>query len=234
MNVREFIEKYPDATMNLMTPGGYVTITPEIAAGLLRGEGVDSHPGANEYWTKITAEELLPQEIVQCKEHPEIPTCFYMLTGYVQEHGKEISQFAGTMQSRCWRGQYSFDWDDISFEQEVIADDGKLNFYVPIFFDAYSIFGDAVSKLEPDDSYNVYANYDLEEGHVAEFLEIVVKFGDGHDDIAYYQLSLGEQEMFLRKMDAYCMKAGGKSLDDWRQEYLQEQHSAAMTEAPQM
>lgn len=234
MTVREFIEKHPEATMNMMTPGGYVTVTPVIAAGLLRDEGVDSHPGANECWAKVTAEELLPQEIVQCKEHPEIPNYFYMLTGYVQEHGKEVTQFAGTMQTRCWRGQHSFDWDDISFEQEIISDDGKLNFYVPIYFDAYGILGDAVSKLEPDDSYNVYANYNLEEGHISEYLEIVIKYGDGHDEIAYYQLSPKEQEMFLRKMDAYCMEVGGESLDDWRQEYLQEQHSAAMTEAQQM
>ena len=80
----------------------------------------------------------------------------------------------------------------------------------------------------------MYANYDLEEGDVSEWLEIVVKYGDGHDDLAYYQLSPEEQEMFLRKMDDYCMEVGGKSLDDWRQEYLQEQHSSAMTEAPQM
>lgn len=180
MTVREFIEKHPEATMNLMTPGGYVTITPVIAADLLRGEGVDSHPGANEHWTKVTAEELLPQEIDQYREHPEPPNCFYMMTGYVQEHGKELTQFAGTMQTRCWRGQHSFDWDDISFEQEIIEDDGKLNFYVPIYFDAYGIFGDAVSKLEPDDSYNVYANYDMDEGEISDYLEIVIKYGDGH------------------------------------------------------
>ena len=233
MTVREFIEKHPDATMNMMTPRGYVTITPEIAAGLLRGEGVDSHPGVNEHWAKVTAEELLPQEIDQCREHPEIPNCFYMITGYVQEHGKEVTQFVGTMQTRCWRGQHSFDWDDISFEQEIIADDGKLNFYVPIYFDAYGIFGDAVSKLEPDDSYNVYANYDLEEADISEYLEIVIKYGDGHDDVAYYQLSPEEQEMFLRKMDDYSQQMTGKSLDRWCQEYLQEQSTAEMVATQQ-
>lgn len=234
MTVREFIEKHPEATMNMMTPGGYVTITPVISAGLLRGEGVDSHPGANEHWTKITAEELLPQEIDQCREHPEIPNYFYMLTGYVQEHGKEVTQFAGTMQTQCWRGQHSFDWEDISFEQEIVADDGKLNFYVPIYFDAYGIFGDVVNELESDDSYNVYANYNLDEGDISEYLEIVIKYGDGHDDTAFYQLTPEEQEMFLRKMDEYCQRMDGKRLDDWRQEYLQGQDLAAMTEAPRM
>ena len=234
MTVKEFIEKHPDATMNMMTPGGYVTLAPITTAALLQGKSVDTHPGANEHWTKISAEELLPQEVDHCREHPEIPNVFYMITGYEQEHGKEITQFAGTMQTRCWRGKHPFDWEDISFEQEIIVDDGKLNFYVPIYFDAYGIFGDAVSKLEPDDSYNVYANFDLSESDISEYLEIVVKYGDGHDELAYYQLTPEEQEMFLRKMDDYCMATVGKSLSDWQQEYQQEQSSMAMTEEPQM
>ena len=234
MTVKEFIEKHPEATMNMMTPGGYVSLTPITAADLMQGKSIDAHPGANEHWTKITAEELLPQEVGHCSEHPEIPNFFYMITGYEQEHGKEITQFAGTMQTRCWRGKHSFDWEDISFEHEIIVDDGKLNFYVPIYFDAYGIFGEAVSKLEPDDSYNVYANFDLVEGDIFEFLEIVVKYGDGHDELTYYQLTPDEQEMFLRKMDDYCMATVGKSMSDWQQEYQQEQSSAAMTEEPQM
>lgn len=80
----------------------------------------------------------------------------------------------------------------------------------------------------------MYANYDLNEGDIHDYLKIVVKYGDGHDDIAYYQLSPEEQEMFLRKMDDYSMKVSGKSLDDWQQEYLQEQGLVQMTEVPQM
>ena len=234
MTVREFIKQNPDATLNMMTPGGYVTLTPAMAAELMQGKSVDAHPGADEHWVRVTAAELLPQEIDQCRAHPDIPNCFYVMTGYTQEHGKEITQFAGTMQTRCWRGRHPFDWEDISFEMEVIVDDGKLNFYVPVYFDANGIFGDAVSKLEPDDSYNVYANFDLDEGDISEYLEIVVKYGDGHDDVAYYRLTPEEQEMFLRKMDDYCMKTAGKSLDEWQQEYQQEQSSPDMTEAQQM
>lgn len=71
-------------------------------------------------------------------------------------------------------------------------------------------------------------------GDISEYLEIVVKYGDGHNDVAYYQLSPEEQEMFLRKMDDYSIKVSGKSLNDWQQEYLQEQNGASMTDAPQM
>ena len=85
MTVKEFIEKHPDATMNMMTPGGYVSLTPLTAADLLKEKSIDAHPGANEHWTKITAEELLSQEVDQCREHPEIPYFFYMITGYEQE-----------------------------------------------------------------------------------------------------------------------------------------------------
>ena len=234
MTVREFIEQNPQATLNMMTPGGYVTLTPAMAADLIRGNSVDAHPGANEHWVKVTAEELLPQEIIECKEHPTTPDFFYILSGYVQEHGKVVSQFYGTMQTKCWRGQHPFDWEDISFEQEIIADDGRLNFCVPVYFDTYGIFGDAVSKLEPDDSYNVYANYNLDEGDICEYLQIVIKYGDGHDDAAFHQLTPEEQEMFLRKMDAYCMETAGKSLKEWQQEYRQGQSPTAMTEVPRM
>ena len=139
----------------------------------------------------------------------------------------------GQMQVKCWRGQHPFAWEDISFEQEIMVDDNMLNFYVPIFFDAYSIFGEEVSKLEPDDSFNVYANYDLEDGDISEYLEIVVKYADGHDEAAYYWLSPEEQEMFLRKMDAYSQQTTGKSLDRWCQEYLQEQSAAKLLVTPQ-
>lgn len=234
MTVKEFIEQNPDATLDMMTPVGFMQLTPEQAAELLQGECVNAHPGDRESWAKVTMEELLPQEILHCKPHPHIHNYYYMFTAQEQEHGKEISQFAGTMQAKCWRGRHPFDWNDIAFEQEIIESDGSLNFYVPIYFDVYGIFGDAVSKLEPDDSYNVYANYNLDEGAVSEYLEIVIKYGDGHNDAAYYQLTPEEQEKFLRKMDAYCLQIVCKSLDDWRQEYLQEQSSAAMTDSPQM
>ena len=129
----------------------------------------------------------------------------------------------GQMQAKCWKGQHPFDWEDISFEQEILADDNTLNFCVPLYFDTYSIFGEEVSKLGPDDSFNVYANYNLDEGEISDYLEISVICSDGHEDIAYYQLSPEEQAMFLRKMDAYCQETAGITLSDWEQQYMQEQ-----------
>lgn len=221
MTVKKFIEQNPDATLDMMTPVGFLTLTPEQAAGLLQGECVNAHPGDHESWAAVTMEELLPQEILHCKPHPHIPNYYYMFTAQEQAHGKEISQFAGTMQAKCWRGQHPFDWEDISFEQEIVESDGSLNFYVPVLFDAYGIFGEAVNELKPDDSYNVYANYNLDEGEISEYLEITVIHGSGHEEIAYYQLSPEEQEMFLRKMDDYCQKTVGICLADWERRFVQ-------------
>ena len=83
--------------------------------------------------------------------------------------------------------------------------------------------GEEASKLKPDDSFNVYANYNLDEGEISDYLEIAVIYGDGHEDIAYYQLSPEEQEMFLRKMDAFCQEMAGITLSDWDQQYMREQ-----------
>jgi len=69
-------------------------------------------------------------------------------------------------------------------------------------------------------------NYNLDEGEISDYLEITVIYGDGHEDIAYYQLLPEEKEMFLRKMDAYCQETAGISLAGWEQQYMQEQREA--------
>lgn len=69
----------------------------------------------------------------------------------------------------------------------------------------------------------MYANYDMDEGDISEYLEILVKYWDGVEDTAMYRLSRKEQEMFLRKMDDYSQHQTGKSLSEWQQEYKQQQ-----------
>ena len=98
-------------------------------------------------------------------------------------------QIPGTIQTECWQGSRQFLWDEISFEEEIVADDNMLNFYVPIFFNAASVFGKQAERLGPDDSFNVYANYDMDAGAVCEYLEILVKYHDGVEDTAMYRLS---------------------------------------------
>ncbi|WP_312645494.1 hypothetical protein [Hydrogenoanaerobacterium sp.] len=63
ITVREFIEAHPNAAFDMMTPGGYVYLTPETAQLLLAGESVKGNPGCSEFARDVPAEELLEQEI---------------------------------------------------------------------------------------------------------------------------------------------------------------------------
>ncbi len=92
MLVRKFLEKYPDSAFHMMTPGGYVDLTPEQAKGLLNGEGVKAHPGNPEYGVGMEAEELLSQKVENVRW--ENGAC-YMMTGYqtAQEgQGEELEE----------------------------------------------------------------------------------------------------------------------------------------------
>ena len=66
MTVKEFIEQNPDATLDMMTPVGFLQFTPEQVAELFQCECVNAHPGDRESWAKVTMEVLLPQEILHC------------------------------------------------------------------------------------------------------------------------------------------------------------------------
>lgn len=63
ITVREFIEAHPNASFDMMTPGGYVYLTPETAQLLLSGQSVKGNPGSSEFARDVPAEELLEQEI---------------------------------------------------------------------------------------------------------------------------------------------------------------------------
>jgi len=55
--------KYPQASFDMMTPGGFVFLTPEAARELLSGKSVIGHPGVSESARVVTADELLNQEV---------------------------------------------------------------------------------------------------------------------------------------------------------------------------
>lgn len=129
------------------------------------------------------------------------------------------TQIPGTMQTECWQGERQFQLNEISFAEEIVVDDNALNFYVPIFFDAAAVFGKPIEKLGPDDSFDVYANYDMDAGEVSAYLEILIKYWDGVDDTAMYRLSPEEKEMFRQKMDEYCMATMEQSLEDMCQKH---------------
>lgn len=63
ITVRELLTRYPSASFNMMTPGGYIFLTPEQAGALLAEESVSGNPGCSGHDMEITAGELLPQKI---------------------------------------------------------------------------------------------------------------------------------------------------------------------------
>ena len=59
----------------------------------------------------------------------------------------------------------------------------------------------------------------MDDGDISEYLEILVKYNDGVEDVAMYHLTPKEQEMFLQKMDEYCMETMGLSISDMCKNY---------------
>lgn len=82
MLVKEFLPKYPNSSFRMMTPGGYVDLTPDQAKGILSGECVKAHPGNPKHAIELDAEELLQESVESVNWENDI--C-YMMTGYLEE-----------------------------------------------------------------------------------------------------------------------------------------------------
>ena len=124
--------------------------------------------------------------------------------------GKEITS-AGHLSAR-----------NFSFGDEIIESDGKLNFYVQTEFDVDTAFGTFVLTDENDDWLNVYANYDIAEDRPCDTLELTLCKGDGSEESWSYPLNAAEQDVLLRKMDAFCMEQTGMSLRVYAQQFREE------------
>lgn len=99
MLVRNLLEKYPDRSFHLITPGGYVDLAPEQVKGLLKGEGVKAHPGVAGYGIEMEAEELLNEKVHSARW--ENGAC-YLITDYVsgqEEQGEERGELEETMEN---------------------------------------------------------------------------------------------------------------------------------------
>lgn len=105
--------------------------------------------------------------------------------------------------------------EDITMEEEIIAESGKLNFCLRTDFDVDAVFGTHVCTFENEDYLNVYANYDMAARQVCEELEIVLWRGDDTCESLTYRLGNEEQQFIKTKMDDYCRKCEGMALDDF-------------------
>lgn len=95
MTLKEFIEQNPNATLNMMTPGGYILLNSELSQSLLHGEGVTAHAGCRDVRITIQAADLLPQKVVSCQTHKSEPDYFYLITAWEQEQGASNQQMSG-------------------------------------------------------------------------------------------------------------------------------------------
>ena len=111
---------------------------------------------------------------------------------------------------------------NFSFSDEVMMENGKLNFYVQADFDVDAAFGTFVCTDENDDWLNIYANYDLERDAVCDTLELNLCKGDGSEENWSYHLNAAEQEVLARKMEAFCQQQNGMSLHDFARQLQEE------------
>lgn len=121
----------------------------------------------------------------------------------------------------------------ICFEEEIDQDEHLLNFYIPLYFNPDQVFGLNVETEENDDFLNLYANYDMEQGCVRDTLDVYLVRSSGSELACEYRLTPEEQEVIRTKMDSYCMKQMGISLETAREQYLAEEQSPAAQEPPQ-
>lgn len=111
---------------------------------------------------------------------------------------------------------------EIQFEDEMLVEGNRVNFYIPVCFDLAAVFGE---KLRVDDGggfVNVYANYDLDKGCVCDTLEIT-KVLDSREESYQYRLSQEEKALIGEKMEQYQFR--GDTLQDMRKGYETERKS---------
>ena len=111
---------------------------------------------------------------------------------------------------------------NFSFSDEILIENGMLNFYVQADFDVDAAFGTFVCTDENDDWLNIYANYDFERDTVRDTLELNLCKGDGTEENWSYHLNAAEQEVLARKMEAFCQQQNGMSLHDFARQLQEE------------
>lgn len=111
---------------------------------------------------------------------------------------------------------------NFSFSDEILMENGKLNFYVQADFDVDAAFGTFVCTDENDDWLNIYANYDIAQDRPCDTLELNLCKGDGSEESWSYHLNAAEQEVLARKMEAFCQQQNGMSLHDFARQLQEE------------
>lgn len=121
---------------------------------------------------------------------------------------------------------------EISFAEEISEINGLLNFYIQTDFDVDGMFGTHVCTEENDDCLNVYANYDMAEGQVCDELEVDLHWADGREEAVPYTLNAAEKEVLRWKMDEYCQRQTGQTLEKYSAQLLAEAQEPELPDGP--
>ena len=123
---------------------------------------------------------------------------------------------------------------NVSFAEELTEVNGLLNFYLRTDFDVDAVFGTYVCTAENDDWLNAYANYDMATGEVCDELEVDLHRADGGEEAVPYTLNAAEKEVLLRKMDEYCQRQTGQTLEEFSAQLLAEAQELEPPDGPAM
>lgn len=83
--VGEFLRAHPQATLDMMTPVGYVCLTPELGAALLDGGQAYAHPGVSGSEHLADAVDILEQTFCTLVQDENNPDLFHALTDFPEE-----------------------------------------------------------------------------------------------------------------------------------------------------
>jgi len=90
VTVREFIERHPCTNLEIMSPGGYVCLTPEKAQMLLSSQSIMGNAGHPDYVMDVTADEILNQKVSDANFSDGT---WYMLSVCIQEAEQNQNSF---------------------------------------------------------------------------------------------------------------------------------------------
>ena len=112
--------------------------------------------------------------------------------------------------------------EDISFSDDICEAEGLLDFYLDSFDGMDDVFGTHVCTAANEDYLNIYADYDLARGEVADALTVILCRGNGMESKLIYELTPMEKILLLPKMEQYCWQRMEMGLDEYRDRYLTE------------
>ena len=128
-------------------------------------------------------------------------------------------------------GSRRFRLEELALEHEINELDNHLTFYLLPNYDPDAVFGLHVAEADNDDFLTTCAVYDLDTGKVCSALSVFHDRGAEGELEYQYPLTVHEQMVLGKRMDAICAELTGMHLEDCRAHYLSEMQGPA---APQM